>query len=93
LRAAAPVAPNCQRRCLEELGYSNLGARADLPVRVFGGADDECWKRGKPFFVQTAAAEAAAAQHGYRPCRQTVPGKGHEPLAEEVLAWFSTRLR
>ncbi len=94
LRAAAPVAPNFQGRCLEELGFSNSPSRAQLPVKVFGGSRDEYWTAGKPFYQQTQDAKKVAEMHGYHNVsEQVVPDKGHEALAEEVLSYFAGRER
>ncbi len=91
LRGAALIAPNFQSRCLDEIGYSTSAARADLPVKVFGGARDEYWAEGKPFFAQTTEARRVAAEHGYRNVSQTVvPDKGHEWMPVEVFDYFAT---
>lgn len=89
LRAAAPVSPNYQGRCVEDSTFSTSPARADLPVRVYGGGADGYWKQGTPFYGQTALAKQAAESHGFKNVSDTVvPGKGHEFLAAEVLAYF-----
>lgn len=95
LRAAAPVAPNFQNRCVDELGgYSSSPARAQLPLRVFAGANDEYFKPGAPFRGQTTAAQNAALAHGFgRVSESIVPAKGHELLAAEVLAYFHSLRR
>jgi len=94
LRAAAPVAPNYQGRCVEEIGWSTSPSRATLPVKVFGGSQDQYWSPGKPFRAQTDEAERAATQHGYKNISESVvQGKGHEALAEEVLTYFASLVK
>lgn len=90
LRGAALIAPNFQARCLEEIGYSNAASRKDLPVKVLGGARDELWAEGKPFYAQTVEARRVAVERGYSNISQTVvPGKGHEWMPAEVLDYFA----
>jgi len=87
LRAVAPVATNYAGRCMEDGKFA--AAVPDLPVRVFKGEGDEGMRGGTPFASQTVRATDAAREHGYRNFSvQAVPGKGHEPLAGEVLAYF-----
>jgi hypothetical protein len=94
LRAAAPVAPNYLGRCVEELGFSTSPTRAQLPVKIFGGSRDEYWAAGKPFYAQTQQAKSVAETHGYRNVAENlVQGKGHEPLAAEVMAYFESLVR
>lgn len=85
LRAAAPVAPNYLGRWVEA---SRPSARP-IPVRVFVGALDEGWGPESPLTRQTEVALAAAKERGLTDLStRSVEGKGHEPLAESVLAWF-----
>lgn len=85
LTAVAPVCPNYAAR---NVSFSSSETRLALPIRIFSGSDDPSWGPGKPLYVQARQAESQAAAHGMKFAYQTVPGKGHEPLAREVLAWF-----
>ena len=90
LRAAAPVSPNYAGRCMEGETRAPAALRAALPVRVFAGAD-----AGGPaagiLVGQTQRAMETARDRGFRNVAETrVADKGHEPLAEEVLAWFDS---
>jgi dienelactone hydrolase len=85
VKAAAPVSPNYAAR-----NVSWGAASARPPFRCFSGANDELWSR---FSGQWAKAKAAAQGHGYSSfSEQIVPDRGHEPMADKVLAWFSGRL-
>ena len=93
LRAAALSGPNYLGRCMDAARFSASPARVDLPVKVFQGADPS----GTPnrfLQAQWEKAKQVAQEHGYRNVtRSLVPGKGHGPLAEEVLAYFSSLLK
>lgn len=87
LRAVAPVATNFAGRCMED-GAFHAGV-PDLPVRVFAGDRNPGWKAGAYLYDQSHRAEELAAQHGFRNVQDVAaPGKGHEHLADEVLAYF-----
>jgi dienelactone hydrolase len=89
LRAAAMSGPNYIGRCMENGRFSDSPARVDLPVRVFEGADSPFWAPGKPFSAQWQNAKRLAEEHGYRGLSFTpVPGQGHRPFPDEVLAYF-----
>lgn len=90
MRGAAPVATNYAGRCLDDAAFSSSPTRVDLAVRVFGGGSAEArWKEGTPLYSQTVNAKELAKMHGYRNVSDAViPGKGHEPLADEVLSYF-----
>lgn len=79
LSSVAPVAPNYAGR------HVAFGAGQKPPIRCFVGSKDVLWAH---FSKQWDVAKAVANQHGFRVSNHSVPGKGHEPLAEEVLAWF-----
>jgi dienelactone hydrolase len=86
LSGVAPVETNFAGRCMEGESPSSAADRAALPIRIFEGA-----MRGRqgPLFDQTHHATENAQQRGFRNISETrVPGKGHEPLPEEVLAYF-----
>ncbi len=88
LRAVAPVSTNYAGRCLEDGQFSPAPEKAALPVRIFAGADDG-WKSGQFLFEQSHAARKSAEEHGFSKVSEAVvPGKAHEPLAGEVLAYF-----
>ena len=83
LRAVAPVSTNYAGRCMEDGGFEP--GSPDLPVRLFAGANEG----RSPLTGQTQRAKETAEQHGFRNfSEQIVPGKGHEPLAGEVLDYF-----
>ena len=86
LRAVAPVVTNYAARCMEDGRFAD--PVPDLPVRLFAGGGESGGRAGS-LSAQTQRARETAEQHGFRNfSEQTVPGKGHEPLADEVLAWF-----
>jgi hypothetical protein len=94
LRAVALSTPNYQGRCISEGQFSSVPERVDLPVTVFGGSADAAWKPNQPLFTQTEEATRIAKEHGYRNITEsTAPGKGHGPLADETLAYFSSLLK
>jgi dienelactone hydrolase len=87
LRAVAAVSTNYAGRCMEDGGFQQ--GPADLPVRLFAGANEMAGGARSPLVGQTQRAKETAEQHGFRNfSEQVVPGKGHEPLADEVLEYF-----
>ena len=88
LRAVALSDPNYQGRCLDD-GFSSNSARADLPIRIFTtGATPNSY-----IVAQSTEAKATAEAHGYGSVSQAaLPAKPHGPLAEDVLAYFSSLL-
>jgi poly(3-hydroxybutyrate) depolymerase len=93
LRAAAPVCTNYRGRCMEDAQFSSSPQRTKLPVTVFGGEADPGWKQGQPLYTQSQEAIKIAREHGYGSVSESVaPRKGHEPLADEVLAYFYSLL-
>jgi dienelactone hydrolase len=89
LRAVALVSPNYRGRCLDNAPFSSSPQRIKLPVTVFGGESDAGWKPNQPLYTQSQEAIKIAREHGYENVSESVaPGKGHGPLAEEVLAYF-----
>jgi len=93
-RAVAPVSPNYQGRGLGPEAWSTAPARTTLPLKVFWcGAPEGDAVQGLTFFRrQTAQALADARAHGFAPAAEAVvPGAGHGPLPEAVLAWFDER--
>jgi dienelactone hydrolase len=93
LRGAALVSPNYRGRCMDDVPFSSSPQRIKLPVTVFGGESDAGWNRGQPLYMQSQDAIKLAREHGYESVSESVaPGKGHGPLAEEVLAYFHSLL-
>jgi dienelactone hydrolase len=91
LRAVAPVCPNYAGRGMQDGGFSTDPSRVGLPIRIFHGENDTAFSPGKPLFVQTEAARKAAFDHGFKNVSEdVVRGKGHEPLAEAVFAYFTS---
>jgi dienelactone hydrolase len=94
LQGAALSGPNFAARGLEDGGFSESPARADLPVRVFIGALGTPWGEGQPLFAQWQTAKRLAADHGFRNVSLgLVQGKRHGPLPDEVLEFFSSLMR
>lgn len=92
LRAAAPVAGNYIGRCMDDpTQFSSDPSRKRLPVRGFFGRDDERFGPASAIYGQWKTARDLAAAHGYENVSETiVPGKGHVPLPDEVLAFFAS---
>ena len=91
LRGAAIVCPNYQGRWVDEAHISTAPERSALPVRNFIGANDTLCAEGNPIYTQMQKAMSVAEAHGYKNVSLTrVEGKGHERLAEEVLAYFAS---
>ena len=91
LRGAAIVCPNYLGRWVDEAHVSSAAERVRLPVRNFIGTKDELCSPGHPIYTQMQRAISTAQAHGYGNVSViTVEGKGHERLAEEVLAYFSS---
>ncbi|HWA82848.1 MAG TPA: hypothetical protein VG820_05425 [Fimbriimonadaceae bacterium] len=80
--AAAPVCPNYAARWIAPAGERAAG----MPLRCFIGAKDDLWQR---FSSQWDRARNEARSRGFGDLSiRQVDGKGHEPLADAVLAWF-----
>jgi len=93
LRAAAIVCPNYLVRWIDEAHISSAPERSALPVRNLVGTNDTLCVPGNPIYTQMQKAMSVAEAHGYKNVSLThVEGKGHERLAEEVLAYFSSLL-
>lgn len=83
--AAAPVSPNYAGRWVG----ASTPSLSKMPIRCFVGSQDELWAR---FQGQWQRARVDAQKRGFRDLStQTVKGKGHEPLAAAVLAWFASQ--
>ena len=90
-RGAALVCPNYLGRWVEEGRISSAAERTSLPIRNFVGTKDELCSLGRPIYTQMQKAISLAEAHGYKNVSlTTVEGKGHEHLADEVLAYFSS---
>ena len=93
LRAAALVCPNYLGRWVDESRISTAAERARLPVRNFVGTNDTLCSAGNPIYMQMQNAVSIAEAHGYKNVTLVrVEGKGHERLADEVLAYFASLL-
>jgi len=94
VRGAALVCPNYLGRWVDDAHISSAPERSALPVRNFVGTKDTLCAAGNPIFAQMQKATSVAEAHGYKNVSLTrVEGKGHERLAEEVLAYFSTLMK
>src|SRR5262249_29177523 len=91
VRGAALVCPNYLGRWVDEKQISSAADRTTLPIRNFVGTKDEVCAPGHPIYTQMQKAMSLAEAHGYKNVSLVrVDGKGHERLADEVLAYFST---
>ena len=94
VRGAVLVCPNYLGRWVDEARVSSAPERAALPIRNFIGSKDELCAPGTPIYTQMQKAISVAEAHGYKNVSLTrVEGKGHERLADEVLAYFSSLLK
>ncbi|HSD46424.1 MAG TPA: hypothetical protein VLB87_07360, partial [Pyrinomonadaceae bacterium] len=94
VRGAVLVCPNYLGRWVDEARVSTAPERAALPIRNFVGSKDELCAPGNPIYTQMQKAISVAEAHGYKNVSLTrVEGKGHERLADEVLAYFSSLLK
>jgi predicted esterase len=93
VRGAALVCPNYLGRWVDEGHTSSAPERSGLPIRNFVGTRDELCSPGNPIYTQMQRAISLAVAHGYKNVSLVrVEGKGHERLADEVLAYFSSLL-
>ena len=91
LRGAAIVCPNYLGRWIDEAQISSAAERSTLPVRNFIGTKDTLCAPGNPIYMQMQKAISVAEAHGYKNVSlMRIEGKGHERLAGEVLAYFSS---
>ena len=94
LRGAAIVCPNYLGRWVDEAHISSAAERSALPIRNFVGTNDTLCSPGTPIYTQMQKAISVAEAHGYKNVSLTrVEGKGHERLADEVLAYFSSLIQ
>jgi len=94
VRGAALVCPNYLGRWVDEGHISSAAERTNLPIRNFVGTKDDLCAPGRPIYTQIQKAMSLADAHGYKNVSLTrVDGKGHERLAEEVLAYFSSLMQ
>jgi hypothetical protein len=94
VRGAALVCPNYLGRWVDEAHISPAAERSGLPIRNLIGTNDSLCAPGNPIYTQMQKAISVAEAHGYKNVSLTrVEGKGHERLAEEVLAYFSTLIQ
>ena len=93
VRGAALVCPNYLGRWVDEGHLSSAAQRTNLPIRNFVGTKDDLCSPGSPIYTQMQRAMSLANAHGYKNVSLVrVEGKGHERLADEVLAYFSSLL-
>jgi hypothetical protein len=93
LRGAAVICPNYIGRWIDEQKISSAPERVNLPIKNLIGSKDELCAPGHPIYAQMQRAKSLAEEHGYKNVTVTmVEGKGHERLADEVLAYFSSLL-
>jgi len=91
VRGAALVCPNYLGRWVDEGRISSAAERNGLPIRNFVGTKDDLCSPGRPIYTQMQRAMSVADSHGYKNVTLVrVEGKGHERLADEVLAYFSS---
>jgi dienelactone hydrolase len=94
VRGAVLVCPNYLGRWVDEQRISSATERANLPIRNFIGTKDDLCSPGKPIYTQLQRAMSMASEHGYKNVSLIqVKDKGHERLAEEVLAYFSSLMQ
>ena len=94
VRAAALVCPNYLARWVDEGHISSAAERSGLPIRNLVGTKDGLCSTGNPIYTQMQRATSLADAHGYKNVSLVrVEGKGHERLANEVLAYFSSLLQ
>jgi hypothetical protein len=94
VRGAAIVCPNYVGRWVDEAHISTAPERAALPIQNVIGTKDTLCSPGNPIHMQMLNAMSVADAHGYKNVSlRRVEGKGHERLADEVLAYFSSLLR
>jgi hypothetical protein len=93
-RGAAIVCPNYLGRWVDEAHISTANERINLPIANFVGAKDTLCVPGHPIYTQMQKAMSLAEAHGYKNVSLVrLEGKGHERLAEEVLAYFASLLQ
>jgi predicted peptidase len=91
VRGAALICPNYLGRWVDEGHISSAPERTELPIRHLIGTKDDLCAPGHPIYAQMQKAISVAETHGYKNISLSrVEGKGHERLADEVLAYFST---
>jgi hypothetical protein len=94
VRGAALVCPNYLGRWVDEGHISSATERTGLPIRNFVGTNDERCSPGSPIYKQMQRAMSLTDANGYKNISLTrAEGKGHERLADEVLAYFSSLIR
>jgi dienelactone hydrolase len=90
-RTAAPACPYFEG--LDETKVSQRPERADLQVQVFQGESDFLRSSAK-LDEQWEKARQFAEAHGFKNIsRSLVPDKYHDPLADEVVEFFKSRLK
>jgi hypothetical protein len=94
VRGAAIVCPNYAGRWVDEAHISSAPERSTLPIRNLVGANDTLCSPGSPIYTQMQKAVGVAEAHGYKNVSLArIEAKGHDRLAEEVLAYFSSLMQ
>jgi dienelactone hydrolase len=94
LRAAAPVSANWRGRWVGEADFSKAAERSALPVNVLFCAPRPAPPGWDAFLSQSKEAISLAESHGFRNVSLTMTANPvHGPLADEVLAFFSSVLK
>lgn len=91
LKAVATVAGNYNRNsCMTDpASFSGDISRVVLPITGFTAGLDTFFGPKAGNYNQWKAAEKAALDHGFKNVSEyIVPGKGHEPLPNEVMNYF-----
>ena len=93
-RGAALVCPNYLGRWIDESHISSAKEKASLPIQNMIGSRDEMCLSGQPIYTQIQRAITVARANGYHNVSLVqINGKGHERLASEVLAYFSSLMK
>lgn len=91
LRGAAIVCPNYAGRWVDEAHISSAAERTTLPIRNLIGTNDTLCAPGSPIYTQMQKAISVAEAHGYKNVSvMRVEGRGHNRLAGDVLAYFTS---
>jgi dienelactone hydrolase len=94
LVAAVPVSGNYIGRCVDESHISKHSARIQLPVHAFYGEHDTLWGHKGGNFAQWERAKQTALKNGYTNIsEEEIHGKGHVPLPEEIISYFTSLLQ
>jgi poly(3-hydroxybutyrate) depolymerase len=94
LNAAAPVGGNYRGRCVDVNAISKDPSRSNLPITALLGKNDEVFGPSGQLYNQWTDPKKLAQANGYNAVTEIVlADKGHEPLPQEVLAYFNKLLQ